>query len=277
MTRRSLLNVTSQKKSDTMLPTMQTEPNPEQATYITGSGLSLTISADPAQGRIAAGLWCASARDNRTSPDTVGNKYDSSTRTASSCFMRGLSEKYTITKDDGSNFLWRRIVFTMKGRRLHEPTTGSLSDIDLYLISTNVGYSRHTTVVNGPDITDAEYWNRLTGIIFKGEGGTDWLFVENAKLDNSRITPLYDRTIRLGGGSSDAYMSKKKFWHPFNRNLVYNDDERGGGKAPSAYSTEGKPGMGNIYVLDILIASGNVPEGSVCSLTPESCLYWHER
>lgn len=260
-----------------MLPTNQSEPNPEQATYVTGIGLNLVIGADPTQGRITAGLWCATARDNRTSPTTVGNKYDSSTRTAQTCFMRGLREKYTITKDDGSNYLWRRIVFTMKGRRLHVPTTGSLSDVDLYLLQDNIGYSRHTTVIQAPGLDDSEYWDRVLGIIFRGTGGTDWLFVENAKLDNTHIVPLYDKTMRIGGGSSDVYMQTKKFWHPFNKNLVYNDDEFGGGKTPSTFSTEGRQGMGDVYVLDILVGAPGLAEGSSITITPESVLYWHER
>jgi len=69
-------------------------------------------------------------------------------------------------------------------------------------------------------------------------------------------------------------------WHPTRKNIVYNEDEEGG--APDAFgsytSVIGRPGMGDLYVYDIVY--NVIPSASgttTLNFTPEGTYYWHER
>ena len=62
-----------------------------------------------------------------------------------------------------------------------------------------------------------------------------------------------------------------------NATLVYNDDERGGEEGYQSVSTQGKRGMGDYYVIDIVQSSIGVTTGSAIVMETESTLYWHER
>lgn len=278
MTRRRILNVTSEKKRDKMLASSQDKPDPTTAVYGLG-GLSLQLDSDPVVPRFAATLWNATARTN-SKPGGAGNKFDLGTRTSTNVYLRGLHEKFEIRSTNGEAFMYRRILFHMKGDSLNQPSPlASPSLVDLYRYQDATGYTRHSTFVAGPtiDANNAPYFNSLLGLIFQGSGGVDWNQISVAKLDTNRITPVYDKTFTLQSRNDYGFIQRKTFWHPVNKTLVYNDEESGATVTPGVYSTTGRAGCGDLYVLDMVFASTAAEAGSQISFVPESTLYWHER
>lgn len=62
-----------------------------------------------------------------------------------------------------------------------------------------------------------------------------------------------------------------------NANLLYDDDEAGTSMVPSYFSTEGRAGMGDYYVLDIIAAGSGATSTDQLTFNPQTTLYWHER
>jgi len=61
---------------------------------------------------------------------------------------------------------------------------------------------------------------------------------------------------------------------------MYDEDEQGGTpRGPGSYvSVSGKPGMGDLYVYDIVYLAVPASGGSASMLwSPEGTYYWHER
>lgn len=267
-----------------MLSTWQTSVNGSDEVSPQRGGWGLQIGADPESLHFAGVLWIATARNNTTSGGSVGNKNDRPTRTATSVFLRGLAEKYMVSTSGSSAFVWRRIVFFMKGQVLRDPLANNPSPIYLYNQDLNnstipLGYTRHNTYVYGPNVPDdnSEYRARLAAVLFKGQVDVDWSDILTAKVDTSRVSLAYDKVMHVRTGNESGVMQVRKFWHPVNKLLTYDDDEIGGGVASSHYSTDSKMGCGDMYVFDYVQASPDASEGESITFVPESTLYWHER
>ena len=204
-------------------------------------------------------IWCATARDREN--DTLQNS-----RTATSCFMRGLKERITFSANSGRSWRWRRICFTAKG--LFSNLAGSIDSLEM---SPN-GWVRLLTN------QDASTWgNVVKGTLFRGASGLDWYDIFDAKTDNSRLTIKYDQTRILNSGNEFGKFSHFKMWHPMNKNLVYGDDENGATDNDPLYSSLGKAGMGDYYVVDILQAGQGATQDDTILFNPQATLYWHEK
>lgn len=264
MTKKWLLNTTSTKKRDTMLcSTNVTASNP------TGSG---TYTAAPA---ILTGAtyeyilpFQLSNRDLTSALGVKGVVSDVAARTSTTCFMRGYKECITIQTTDGLPWLWRRIVFTTKGPLFLTSPTG----FTLYQETSN-GFGR---VVNAAPAGSVD---AFISTAFRGTRNVDWNDLMDAPIDTSRVTLLYDKCIKLASGNEDGMIKKFNFWHPFNKNLVYDDDENGGSEfqAGNGFSTRSKAGMGDIYVVDYIRPRMGGTTSSQLSFHPQATLYWHEK
>lgn len=121
MSKKSILNITSEKKRDTMLSWTNTGSSGESitqrqdATYINGSVGGIYF-------------WSPTARDLYVGPTLVA-KANESARTSTTCYMRGLSEHLRIQSSSGCPWFHRRICFTAKGsepyRREYTGDTGA--------------------------------------------------------------------------------------------------------------------------------------------------------
>jgi len=246
-------------------------PRPAYIPAGTPGGISIT-------GNIAGGLvipWVATARDRTTNDTDNGDINDPATRTAQACYMRGLKETIEISTGSPHTWRWRRICFTLKGGDLLATNAGV--SMPLYL-ETSGGYARALTNVNVAGQTDAlEMRDKLVELMFKGKFNTDWLNGYSAKLDTDRITPLYDKVVHLRSGNDRGSSWIFKRWHPMNKNLVYADDEDGGGEDQTFYSSTGNHGMGDYYVVDLLEPALGASEGDQLIFKPQATLYWHER
>ncbi|QJI53415.1 MAG: capsid protein [Gemycircularvirus ansal1] len=263
MSRKRLLNITSRKKQDTML----VSTNTVAGTPVGGT----TFTNQPALlqgGNTYVFPWLCTARDNTVGTDP-GSVFQSSDRTASTCFMRGLKERIQIQTNSGVPWQWRRICFTIKGDYF---TQFNESGYKLYN-ETSIGWSR---VVSNAGVA-SNIALALRRVVFRGQEGNDWNNLFNAKVDNTRVSLKYDKTTSIRSGNASGMMREFNRWHPMNKNLVYDDDEDGSKEAESLFSTQGKAGMGDYYVLDIISAGTGATTSDQMTFNPSSTLYWHER
>lgn len=260
MTKKSVLNVSSRKKRDTMVGWTN---NVASGSVPPQLGPSVfTISPGPQMN-----LWIATGRDITTNSGNVpGNVQYDATRTATNTYMRGLKHTDFFQISDSTPWIWRRICFCFRGIGIFG--NGSAS-APLILETTN-GFVRSQNDVNTPT------YNAASGIVFKGAQGSDWNSLFTAPVDTSRVDLKYDKTITFNTGG--APMSKRfSRWFPMNKTLVYDDDEFGGGEGTSQISVIDKRGMGDYYMMDIIgPAVGGTGSGTLTWST-EATLYWHER
>lgn len=246
--------------------------------------VNITLGAGPDNNKFFALGWCATARTNETAFGAVGNKYDSATRTSTSCFMRGLKEAIRFDSNRSVPITWRRIVVSWSGVEYAVNPTGT-PGIDqqafLFNLGNLLGWSRSATLLAGDDVPlDAEWvWINIANKIFKGEAFVDWAQFINAPVDVSRVRLLYDKTtvLRSGNDENTPMTKQVKRWHPINKTIIYNDDERGGGKFSSAFSSESKKSFGDVYVFDLFNFSPYADEGDTLTIDFQASLYWHER
>lgn len=267
MSKKGILNLTSRKKRDTMLTWSNTsagggQQTPQQnAAFVNGINGGLF-------------LWLATARDltTGTSLSTIALE---SARTATTCFMRGLSENVRIQTNTGLPWFHRRICFTSKGPNPFLTTyAGDTGASQQFLENTN-GMTR--LWFNNNINTTPNYLNQINSVIFKGAQGVDWSDTITAPLDTRRITVKFDKTWTMQSGNTNGIVRERKLWHPMNKNLVYDDDESGTSETTSYVSTESKAGMGDYYVVDFIQAGVGGTTGDVLRVESTSSLYWHEK
>lgn len=215
--------------------------------------------------------WICTWRDN----GGAGTIYDDAIRSSTTCFMRGLKEKIVISSNDGTQWLWRRICFTMKGGDFYDLATTGYS----FAATTTVGgFERIVNDINNATSTAGQNLRtRVLDQIFRGGNTVDWTNLFTAPLNPLRVSVKYDRTISISSGNAAGKTQIFSKWHPMNKNLVYDDDENGQETEPSATSTKGKAGMGDYYVIDIFTSGPAASSGSQMSFAPEATLYWHEK
>jgi len=209
-------------------------------------------------------------------PSFIGNQ---TTRTATTCYMRGLAETIKIETASSIPWTWRRIAFTFKGTDFFtddmEPTAqGSPYFAD---ISSGPGTGNNFGMVR-PWFNVLPAAAALFGPkLFRGQSGIDWGSVIDAKLDTTRITVKYDKTRQIRSGNDAGTIRTFKCWHRMNRNLVFDDDEFANEMDSSYISTSSKAGMGDYWIVDMfrpLLGAGAADELAISS---ETTLYWHEK
>lgn len=271
MSKKRILNITAVKKRDSML----TYTNSTASSQAGGTTYSTEVPAIVTGGQTvrdaATFLWCATARDNTTNSTNVrGTTFDSSTRTSSTPYMVGLKEAIEIQVSTGMPWQWRRICFTTKG------SLGLTYDAGQAVATeTSNGYVRVVNQITGSAGGGQQYI--LFERLFRGQNTVDWNDVMTAKVDNTRVTVKYDKTCTLSSGNEDGFIRKYNRWHGMNKTLVYNDDELGGSTTAQQFSTIGKAGMGDYYVMDLFRARTGATTSDLLSFRPESTLYWHEK
>lgn len=269
MTRKAILNLTARKKQDNM--SLATNVNPVgggTAAYTTGPAI-LTGAAANQSGQVTYLFpWCATARDLTAGNDgQISNVAEKASRTATTCFMVGLKESCEIQTNDGLAWQWRRICFTFKG-----PFPMTFSDSQRIFLENANGYSR---VVN--NIIESDQVT-IANLIFTGNlGSQDYVDFMTAKVDTTRVTIKYDRTRTIAAGNESGVIRKYNMWHPMRKNLVYDEDETGATVTNAAFSTQGKQGMGDYYVIDMFRSRYGAPTTSRLLFQPQSTLYWHEK
>lgn len=265
MSKRRILNTTSTKKRNGMLSWSNT----------TQTATSQTMAQGPAyvSNTGAFFVFCPTAQE-LDAQSTVANQ---ASRTASTCYMRGLSEHIRIQTSSGVPWFHRRICFTSRGASPFNSTAPSDTPVQPYLpyLDTSNGIERPwlNVQINKMDVTKNAMW----ALMYKGLVGKDWDDLIIAPLDTTRITVKFDKTWTLQSGNSNGLVRERKLWHPMNHNIVYDDDENGDVEASSYYSTESKAGMGDYYVVDIIQPGTGATTSDYFQIGANSTLYWHEK
>ncbi|QCW23676.1 MAG: capsid protein [Gemycircularvirus mouti1] len=260
-----ILNMTSRKKKDTMISyTNVTASTPQGGTTYANTGAVM-----PATQQYIF-LWIPTARDlTRDVGGSRGLISDEATRTAHTCFMRGLKENIEITTNDGLPWQWRRICFTFKAGTLIGSSTGIGMQV---AIQTSSGWTRVVNTLYGNPAVGG-----LQSALFRGAAGVDWSNIMTAPTDTTNFSIKYDKTVSISSGNEDGCIRNYRRWHAMNKNLVYNDDEQGGSETQQSYSTGSKPGMGDYYIVDIFQPRTGGTASSVLRFEPTATLYWHEK
>lgn len=263
MSKKSILNLTSDKKRDTMLCYSNvTAANPYGSSTYTASPAILTGNV------LHVFPWCATARGITSANGYDGAKVDEPIRTATTVFMRGLAERIRISTSDGLPWLWRRVCFASKNNAIRTYTTGTSTSYSP-AIFTSSGYVRAVNqVASGTNFDD---------LIWKGTINKDWNDWITAPIDSRRVDVKYDRTVTIAGGNEEGTIREFSLWHPMNKNLVYDDDENGDEDGGNQWSVQDKRGMGDYWVVDIFSPRAGGASTSQLLFEPQASLYWHEK
>lgn len=267
MSKRRILNTTSRKKRNGMLSWTSTPVN--------GTSTNVSPYAGPAYVSAAVSqpslfLWNAIAQD-MDSNSVVPNQ---SSRTATTCYMRGLSEHVRISTSTGLPWFHRRICFTTKFPFAPAPNAGASTSRSTFVDTSNGIERLWFNVSNNNDSVDIA---TVYSIIFRGASGADWNDPILAPTDPTRISVRFDKTWTYKSGNTVGTVRELKLWHGMNKNLVYDDDEIGSGEQPSYTSTPANPGMGNYFVVDIFSPLPGGSTGDIIRIDSNATLYWHER
>jgi len=259
MSRRSVLNVTSRKKVDSMLPIVVDESSVETA------GRYNSVSP----------LLCLFVPNARTTRTPVTNP---AVRNSSDIFAVGYKEKVQIDIMGGGTFMWRRIVFMLKGSDLRSAMDSSGAGnipAQLYNQTTEGGCRRVIGPLEG--VTNAR--DELQSYVFRGQEDIDWANQFTAPLDTRRITVKSDKLRVIRPGNDTGASRRYSLWYPIRRTISYEDDMESDVVGDRPFSTAGLRGVGDMYIMDIMAITNLVNDAPVTSynFNPEGSFYWHER
>ncbi|WGD01129.1 MAG: capsid protein [Genomoviridae sp.] len=266
MGKKQVLNLTSVKKRDNMLSYSQAGVTPTKGPLIlTGN------TVYPGLGAFIC-PWVATARDMDSASGIPNTTLMASNRTSSDCFMVGLKETIRIETKSSLPWYWRRICFTFKGQDLSDPNL-------LFIETSSDGWSRLTRSLTHASSTSDERSQafRIMRAVFSGSWDRDYKSFITAKSNSRLVSVKYDKTVVINSGNDSGVSRIHRRWHPMRKNLVYADRESGDTVALANMSTEGKPGMGDYYVLDIFQPHDDAGPDDQLLFDPEATLYWHER
>jgi len=263
MTTKTLLNKTSKKKRDQMMSVSNILAIPASLPYSSVPNRQAGPATLLGNSTPYLMIWMPTARERGTM-DVPAQ------RNSEVCYMKGLREKIRIQTNSGLTWKWRRICFTMKGSLLY--STRNAGDLWLNDWGGNPGYP-----VRPFNFFDTTLLTVLDTTIFKGVANRDYRHFIEAELDNESITVKYDKVFTIQSGNAQGVWRDYKMWHPMEKNINYFDDEDGQNITPRVYSTPGKSGMGDFYVIDIIQPSLLGEATDRLQIDSTSTLYWHER
>lgn len=209
--------------------------------------------------------WLASGRSAENLAAQPGFPVNESIRQRTSIFARGLKERVILSTNSPLCWEWRRVVFQIKGATFQDnadPTSSSFFRI------TSNGMVRLVKLI--PDDT-------IFQDLFDGARDQDWLNPLNAKLNTRRIDVRYDKRMSIKSNNDSGVIKHFNFWHGINKNIVYDDEQDGGDMFTSGLSTRGKPGSGDLYVVDFFAPNAPLTSSDLLSYLPQATFYWHEK
>lgn len=271
---KSLLNLTSRKKKNTML---------QWANTSTTSGSSVTIGPGPYLINGSNGnqisLFCPSAMDLLQSAGTGNTIANMPERTATTIFMRGYSEKMRIQTSSGIPWFWRRICFRAKNSVFTQfasnDTPTQLNSGNTSYVDTSNGMERlyFNLTINASNNT---LFN-IQEVLFRGSVNRDWVDPQTASIDTTRIDLVSDRRRTIRSGNASGTVKDCFTWFPCNKNIVYDDDESGDVEQTSYLSVKDKKGAGDMFIFDLFTPGTGAGATDFLQLTSTSTTYWHEK
>lgn len=248
-------------------------------TTASGAGnASIIAGATYVKGDTNGTYWfCPTARLPSVKSGIAGSMINQATRTATTCFMRGFKETIRIQTSSSIPWFHRRIAFCSKDIvfRQYWSTDTPLNTTGVNLQNVSRGYAR-VWINNNVNNTPNTETNRL-GVLMKGSEGLDWDNLATAPLDTRRVDVKYDKTTVIKSGNERGTVITRHYWHPMNKNLVYDDDEIADVTEGFNFSVKDKRGMGDFYIYDIFTVGTGGGAGDLLKIDSGSTLYWHEK
>lgn len=261
MTRRRINEITSKKKKDNMLtwsnvtvPRTPVGPATGTAAILQGGGPYYQMT------------WSPTARQKELISGEEPSTVDESTRTSTLTYSKGLRERISLQTNSAVPWTWRRIVFEYKGSASY---FGSL--FPTFLQTSSGGYARGLVEVTSTNLS------LLQSLVFDGTVGVDWRDPLNAKVDTTLIKLHSDTTMLIKPDTTAGTLKNFTRYYPFEKNLQYFEDENGAETGDSVYAAQGRNGMGDIFIYDIIAAKGGAAFTDQMTLDIQSTYYWHEK
>jgi len=275
MSTKAILNKTSRKKRNGMLSYSNTNALGQPQTIAQSP---LTLIGSSAGNNIGLVHFRPTALDLDDVNGQTNTITFAATRTATTCFMKGLSEKIRIETSSGSPWFHRRICLTNRDPRFYlvatgDPTGADANAIASGAIETSNGWQRLAANSNGLPITQATW----LGVMFKGLQGRDWDDYITAPIDTNRVTLKFDKTWVYRSGNERGILKEMNLWHGMNKNLNYADDEDGDGVTTTNVSTTDSRGMGDYHIFDFFSQGSSGSTSDLLKVRYTSTMYWHEK
>lgn len=121
------------------------------------------------------------------------------------------------------------------------------------------------------DVQSGEYQK----FIFRGTREIDWWDPMTAKVDTTNYNLLHDSLVTLKSGNDSGIIRTRKFWHPLEKTMQYEDAEFGARQQATWFCSPSKNLLGNVFVYDLFEGLGL--EGEEILASSEATLYWHEK
>lgn len=251
--RRTLLNITSQKKRDTLVPTH----------YLSSSWSlgGITIEGGSGNGTQPF-LFCPTAR-----PLSITDNKAQNSRTSTTPYYRGYAETVRISTVTDKPWTWRRVVFASNAIKHASDSVRNWYDAAPY------GITRAIHPLVGTNVIPY-----IQGECFQGTVSVDFVDYTSGMLNRDRIRVISDRTVTLFSGNASGIQRVFKNWYPLSRTMIYDDREDGDVKTSNPYSVAAsKATLADVYVLDFFKPASNATSSDKLYFEPQGCIYWHER
>jgi len=274
MTKKKLINMMSTKKRDIMLAASAPGNNPDPAAATTPN-TRVTITAatnNPSAAGVHCFVNCPTWRwlvpNNASYP-----AYRTNTR----CFLRGVSEAFTLLPNDATVWFHRRVVVGIKS--ILGQTVPGLSNAIGAQNAANASSFRQMRDLTGQTTGGyQQVWDYVQDILFKGVKTTDWDDQMSGIIDRARVDLYYDKKYAIRSGNSVSSPRFKTLWASINKTLQYDDEENGISVTPAPYSVDNKIGCGNIYVFDFFEAPVPISTTtSTLTIDTQQTIYWREK
>nr|UBJ26152.1 capsid protein [Red panda feces-associated gemycircularvirus] len=275
MTKKRLLNVTSTKKRNTMLQLANTSTaNPNSSVPI-GPGPYLVNASNGNN----ISVFCPTAMDLTSNTGGANTIVQQAARTATTCYIKGFSEKIRIQTSSGIPWFWRRIVFRSRSgifslfAPADTPVQNNSGSVSYTETSNGMQRLYFNQTINGANTTIFNIHDAL----FRGTVNADWVDPQTAAVDTTRVDLVSDKRMTIRSGNQAGTVKDITLYHPYNQNLVYDDDENGQNETTAYTSVKDKRGGGDMFIYDLFTAGTGAGTSDVLQLTSTSTLYWHEK
>lgn len=227
------------------------------------------------------GVWTPTGMDLNSGANQENSIVESSLRTSTTCFIKGVTENMRIETSSGLPWYWRRIIFTSK-----QGVWLTFNPNDATPNQTNSGSP--TVIETSTNGWERLYFNQYTNnapttisdwqsTVFKGTQNRDWSDPLTAQIDTAQVDLRSDRLMTIRSGNASGTVKHIKRYYSVNKNLTYRDDESGTALTTNYFSVSDKRGMGDMHILDIFLPGTGATSTDILKLTSTSTLYWHEK
>lgn len=264
----------SSKKHDTMLQASATGSNPDPASAtipnrdITITAATTNTSAAGVHCFINCPTWRWLVPNNANYP-----AYRTNTR----CFIKGISEKFSLLPNDTSVWYHRRVIVGIKPP-IGQSQAGLADAIGAQASAGATSYRQMRDFTGQSSGGYQIVWDSIQATLFYGIKTVDWDNQMNARIDRSRFDVYSDKKYSIRSGNATPSPRFPKFWTSINKTIQYDDEENGISMTPYPNSVQSKIGCGNIYVIDFFEAP--VPVSTVTStltIDTQQTIYWREK